>query len=686
MTKFKKYKVSLKYLKRKSSAALNNFLSSIDDNSVSTNEKVEYSLAAPCLINNNTESSAVLNKSDSLQTSQTSISVVSSNTYENSSLTSVIAEQINTENSIASEICFTSASKTLSNLLAESVSDKEFLARWIVESNISHRAANKLLKFLHNKYKSKSCMGYVPKDVRTLLKSSNKKVPAKLVSEGTMNNKSYFSHLGLRKALIHIVENSNNFKKIDNSTSEEVLLSLNINVDGLPISNSKYWQMWPIQVLVTNADYSHPEIVSLFTGETKPPSVKDYLDEFVKELRFLSKNQFYVNNNAYRIDINKCIFVADSPARAFIKQNKGHNSKHGCDFCSQEGTFVKNVEFETVIGSTRTNAQFRAQDDEDHHNGQSPLVKVSELDMINNFPVEPMHNVFLGVMKKLLIYWTSKPTTHRLSPKLKIEISNKTIFLGKFLKGLFSRQQQGIFNVSQWKATEFKSFLLYVGVLSLKDSVSNKVYKNFLLFHSAIHILSNEKFSKTDAEYANSLLTQFVAGCAKLYGSRFISYNVHTVMHLPHFVKKFGTIDKFSCFPFENNLGQLKPLLRTRYRPHQQVIKRLDERKKWNTKIKTNNESQTVIKYLPKKVIEINGKLSFVRSLRHVKQKIIIEAREVRCLRPLYTYPHSSTKFDIYLGKDLGEPIELSILCNSKIKAFMCFPYKNAYALFPLNH
>ena len=44
----------------------------------------------------------------------------------------------------------------------------------------------------------------------------------------------------------------------------------------------------------------------------------------------------------------------------------------------------------------------------------------------------------------------------------------------------------------------------------------------------------------------------------KVYGKGFLVYNVHCLIHLPKDVQILGPLDKFSSFPFENLLGQLK--------------------------------------------------------------------------------------------------------------------------------
>lgn len=56
-----------------------------------------------------------------------------------------------------------------------------------------------------------------------------------------------------------------------------------------------------------------------------------------------------------------------------------------------------------------------------------------------------------------------------------------------------------------------------------------------------------------------------------LYGEHFISYNVHSLIHLPKFVKTHGSLDNFSCFRYENYLQKIKNCLKSTKYPLQET-------------------------------------------------------------------------------------------------------------------
>lgn len=59
-----------------------------------------------------------------------------------------------------------------------------------------------------------------------------------------------------------------------------------------------------------------------------------------------------------------------------------------------------------------------------------------------------------------------------------------------------------------------------------------------------------------------------------IYGAEYVSYNVHGLLHICGDVTKFGTLDNFSAFRFENYMDQIKTFLRKSEKPLQQLVRR----------------------------------------------------------------------------------------------------------------
>ena len=126
-----------------------------------------------------------------------------------------------------------------------------------------------------------------------------------------------------------------------------------------------------------------------------------------------------------------------------------------------------------------------------------------------------------------------------------------------------------------WKAAEFRLFMLYAGCVILKDknTMEKKYYQHFIKFVVAMRFLLNDSTAESDLVVVTEILQTFVAECTNLYGVGFISYNVHSLLHLVDDYKMYGCLDGVSCFPFESCLGLLKNSVHSGHKPFQQVCK-----------------------------------------------------------------------------------------------------------------
>ena len=88
--------------------------------------------------------------------------------------------------------------------------------------------------------------------------------------------------------------------------------------------------------------------------------------------------------------------------------------------------------------------------------------------------------------------------------------------------------------------------------------LKKKTYQPFLQLSTAMTILPDPMLAIEHASYAKTLFVNFVKNFASVFGSQFIVYNVHNLVHLADDAQTYGALDVVSCFPFENYLRQLK--------------------------------------------------------------------------------------------------------------------------------
>lgn len=208
----------------------------------------------------------------------------------------------------------------------------------------------------------------------------------------------------------------------------------------------------------------------------------------------------------------------------------------------------------------------------------SPLLKIN-IKLVTQFPLDPMHLIFLGVVKRILLnYYVDGKAPYKLSQNL-INIMNKKILeIKPYQPSDFARKCRSLKEIKRWKATEYKFFLLYYGLIILHEVLQKQQFKHFLFLHCAISILSNEQLISKYIDTAEKLLKQFVFTSSGVLGNDFVVYNVHSLVHLVNDVRKYGCITNFSCFPFENYLGCLKRKIRSKNHVLQQLHHRILEK------------------------------------------------------------------------------------------------------------
>ena len=123
-------------------------------------------------------------------------------------------------------------------------------------------------------------------------------------------------------------------------------------------------------------------------------------------------------------------------------------------------------------------------------------------------------------------------------------------------------------------------FMLYTGIFALKGILPHPYYKHFLVLSVAVRIIlaDNNAYRNKYLDYAKDLLVYFVKKSVTLYGQSFVTYNAHSLIHLPDDVNHFQVnLDKISCFPFENYLHRIKRYVKKVYNPPVQITKRVTE-------------------------------------------------------------------------------------------------------------
>lgn len=162
-----------------------------------------------------------------------------------------------------------------------------------------------------------------------------------------------------------------------------------------------------------------------------------------------------------------------------------------------------------------------------------------------------------------------------------------------------------------WKGTEFRTVLLYTGIVVFKNYLSPNEYDLFLRLFCAVTICSTKAYTKF-LPVARELFTEINELHIDIYGEHSMTNNLHLLSHIIDDVEHLGDLTTISAYQFENALHQIKIRLKQCDRPLQQIARRLHE-----LSICTQNHGSNLIDaHFPKvshHVPSRSGDLSFQR-------------------------------------------------------------------------
>lgn len=571
------------------------------------------------------------------------------------------------------------------------------LACWAVQYNITHIALGALLIILRLFHSG------LPKDPRTILATGG---------IGSMKSilGGMYMHLGIENALQNKINSEQGLRL-------QPTLHLQINIDGLPLFKSSGMTLWPILGRLEESVATEPFAIGIFAGKEKPKNVHEYLHDFIVEMETLQNLGMMYQGLNYCVRISNVI--CDTPARAFVKQVKGHTGYSGCDRCTANGQYTSNrMTFPDLNAEVRTDSSFSRKLDEEHHNGESPFQKLT-IGMISKFPLDYMHLVCLGVTKRWILTLLQGPLKTRLGTQVVSNLSAAQLALRSAIPADFARKPRAFSDVTRWKATEFRLFLLYTGLLTLVGKVPDEIYKNFLLLSVSIRILVSPTLCQKWNSHAHELLKNFIEHCSQLFGEQFVVYNVHGLIHLPAEVAIHGPLDKFSSFPFENYLGKIKRMVRKGNQVIQQVFLRLKEQSTFAKKENGNTACKVSVKKVhfagpipsrsdqdfssysqneemimsdtfisvrhPNNCVKAQKNIAIVVNVLQNENETFIVFRNFKSKRAFFQYPMSSVLIGIEEVSDLDQGLKV---CHvDEIEGKYClFPYRHNFVAMPVIH
>lgn len=612
-------------------------------------------------------------------------------TYINNSTSSSSASDV--ENYVENDESCNIASinyGTHSNSSVDSIQIK--LARWAISSNQTRNDVNQLLNILHELDPT------LPKDRRSLCRT-----PRKSLSIYKMGDSHYF-HVGLDKCLNHFfaMHPDHQFNKN---------LQIDVNIDGLPIAKSSSSVLWPI--LVNVVKFNYVLLVGAYYGLTKPANINKFIEMFVTELEALIESGFIINEKQYFIKVR--MVIADAPARAFLLHVRSHTGYSSCCKCKIKGVYaLHRVTFPNIQNVPRTDREFRQKLDINYHLDSSPTFIERVLDnCVDDVAIDPMHAVYEGVTKQLLVQWiTIRNKSYSLSKNAIDTISNLIMHISPQLSSDFARKTRPLNYLSRYKATELRQLCLYTLPVILKSALNVETYNHFLLYHCAIRILNSVHLCLIRNGDARDFIISFIDTFDNFYDAHQFSYNLHSLLHISEDVLHFQEpLDEYSAFKFENFLQFLKHICNSKSNILNELSNKYLERINFNVPFnfqtlhlnnadKLSDGSYKKIYFngssfsckAPDNYCFLLNKKKFIKITKIIQlpcmKKIIYGRRIMNQLLPVYNYPLDSRELGIFKSNNeliLDSEFGIEIDTNYIIKSTM-FEVDSTYYLLTLLH
>lgn len=560
------------------------------------------------------------------------------------------------------------------------------LREWTVNHNVTHSALKDLLLVLQQSGLD------VPGDPRTLMQTP------RMVNVSRLSGGS-FVYFGIEEKISNRVVRFGYTNYEDPLTLniqkdlQSPLISISVGIDGVPISRSSNKQFWPILCYVDQVVPKNPFVAGIFFGECKPKDFS-FLDPLVQECLRLENQGIIVNATKYSFRVSK--LLADAPARSFLKACKNHNSYFGCERCDQEGEWDGHVYYPDPEGRIRDDQSYSRCMYDNHQVGLSPFSKLT-IGLITQVPLDYLHLVCLGVGRKQFRQWVKGKAPFKLRSRDTLRISDRLLNIRKFLPSVFQRRPRSLVEIDHFKATEFRTLILYTGVVVLRNIIAEEEYRNFLCLHVAMFILLSSKASEPFwNNLSKNLLEQYVTKSCQLYGRRFCVYNVHGLLHINSDALLFGSLNNASTFPFENFNQKIKMFLHSHNFYLEQSAKRIIEFEKVENEkcaFLVKNSANLLSKILCKvgeNCLRLkDGRIILILSVldNNVNSNIYkCKVVEYLSLRNVKFYPVDSSELGIYLVSNPSKEFDMELYENQIMYRYVRLPVDSKFVCIPLLH
>lgn len=238
------------------------------------------------------------------------------------------------------------------------------------------------------------------------------------------------------------------------------------------------------------------------------------------------------------------------------------------------------MSFPNIDAERRNDTSFRSRTNEKHHK-ETSLLENLNIDMILSFPTsDSLHLLDLGIMRRCMIRWVFGEKSYRRKwSKNRIDYVSRLLEnCQKTMPMEIHRAVRNLTCLRKWKGVEYRTILMYVGMVVFKQVLLPSEYSHFMILCCAVRICSSKMYKYWHST-AEKMFKLYVQKYVKIYGRHSIGSNVHLLSHIMEDIRRneLDNIMDISTYKFENCLRLLGLNLKHGNLPLEQVSRRLIE-------------------------------------------------------------------------------------------------------------
>lgn len=198
------------------------------------------------------------------------------------------------------------------------------------------------------------------------------------------------------------------------------------------------------------------------------------------------------------------------------------------------------------------------------------LVQPGGFDMVTDCVIDPMHCIHVNIMKRHFQFATGnkKLSDSLISPE-EFKIVGENFASNKYPKE-FHRRPRNFNHLTHFKASEQRMLLLYGYEIFSEGHYPPLLHDMVLCLAAATRIISDSNLVEDSVmlDIARELFFRFVDKGQDLFGEHFVTMNTHLLTHITDDAEeRRESVDRHSCFKYENTLKSIKRLCTGTKRP-----------------------------------------------------------------------------------------------------------------------